>query len=133
MKMSVLGLLASRYFWFATLGLALTACANQDAPVIPPQMWGDVQIRVEPRPDIPIVGMNEFLVTATRKPSRPVFDLIVSVRMSESDVWQQAIQDGHVGVYRRALLVSDPVTQAVFVRVEQGDKKGELRFPLQGR
>lgn len=123
MKMIVLGL----------LGLALTACANQDAPVIPPQMWGDVQINVEPRPEIPIVGMNEFLVTATRKPSRPAFDLIVSVRMSESDAWQQAIQDGHVGVYRRALLVTDPATQAVFVRVEQGDKKGELRFPLKVR
>ncbi len=123
MKMILLGL----------LGLALAACANQDAPVIPPQMWGDMQIRVEPRPEIPIVGMNEFLVTATRKPSKPVFDLIVSVRMSESDVWQQAIQDGHVGVYRRALMVSDPATQSIFVRVEQGDKTRELRFPLKVR
>lgn len=120
MKMLLLGL----------LGLALVACANQDAPVIPPQMSDDVQIKVEPRPEIPIVGMNEFLVTATRKPSRPAFDLIVSVRMSESDVWQQAIQDGHVGVYRRALMVSDPATQAVFVRIEHGGKSRELRFPL---
>jgi len=120
MRMVLLGLLS----------MVLAACANQDAPVIPPQMSGDVQISVEPRPEIPIVGMNEFLVTATHKPSRPAFDLIVSVRMSESDVWQQAIQDGHVGVYRRALMVSDPATQAVFVRIEQGGKTRELRFPL---
>ncbi|MEQ6340454.1 MAG: hypothetical protein M3A44_02095 [Gammaproteobacteria bacterium] len=120
MKMILLGLLS----------LALAACANQDAPVIPPQMSDDVQISVEPRPEIPIVGMNEFLVTATRKPSRPAFDLIVSVRMSESDVWRQAIQDGHVGVYRRALMVDDPATQAVFVRIEQKGKTRELRFPL---
>lgn len=121
-----------RSFWMIVLSVALLSCGTQEgaSPEVPSQMWGDTEVSVETRPVLPTVGMNEFLVIATRKPRKPAFDLMVSIRMSESDPWRQAIQDGHVGVYRRALKVADPATQAVLVRLERGEERVELRFPL---
>ena len=122
-----------KLFWLAVLSFILVSCGGPEesaTPGTPPQMWGDVEIIVETRPEVATVGMNEFLVMVTRKPRKPMFDLLVSIRMSESDPWRQAIQDGHVGVYRRSLQVTDPTTQAVLVRLERGDDKVELRFPL---
>ena len=126
-----------RLFWLAVLGVMLASCGGAPeesvTPGAPPQMWGDVEVIVETRPEIATVGMNEFLVMVTRKPRKPMFDLLVSIRMNESDPWRQAIQDGHVGVYRRSLQVTDPATQAVLVRLEHGDDKVELRFPLRAK
>lgn len=128
-----------KLFWLAMLGFMLVSCggpaenATSGVPGTPPQMWGDVEVIVETRPEIASVGMNEFLVMVTRKPRKPMFDLLVSIRMSESDPWRQSIQDGHVGVYRRSLQVTDPATQAVLVRLEHGDDKVELRFPLRAK
>ncbi len=129
-----------KFFWLAVLSFMLMACGAPEEsvtagvrPGAPPQMWGDVEVIVETRPEIATVGMNEFLVMVTRKPRKPMFDMLVSIRMSESDPWRQSIQDGHVGVYRRSLQVTDPTTQAVLVRLERGDDKVELRFPLRAK
>ena len=128
-----------KLFWLAVLSFMLASCggpaenAVTSVPSTPPQMWGDVEVTVETRPDIASVGMNEFLVMVTRKPRKPMFDMVVSIRMSESDPWRQSIQDGHVGVYRRSLEVADPATQAVLVRLVHGDGQVELRFPLRAK
>ena len=127
-----------RLFCLIALSVMLGSCggAPESAtpnPSTPPQMWGDVEVIVETRPEIATVGMNEFLVMVTRKPRKPMFDMLVSIRMTESDPWRQAIQDGHVGVYRRSLQVTDPATQGVLVRLERGDNKVELRFPLRAK
>ena len=127
-----------RLFCLIALSVMLGSCggAPESAtpnPNTPPQMWGDVEVIVETRPEIATVGMNEFLVMVTRKPRKPMFDMLVSIRMTESDPWRQAIQDGHVGVYRRSLQVTDPATQGVLVRLEHGDNKVELRFPLRAK
>jgi hypothetical protein len=98
--------------------------------MLEPQTWGDVQIEVETRPPLVEPGMNEFLVYATRGKRKPVFDLIVSLRVDEEERWFQAIQDGHVGVYRRAVSVPQPATATLHVRVQQGESATELHFPL---
>lgn len=116
------------------LGVFLVSCSAQNgAPAIPSQTWKDIEVNVEIRPVVPAPGMNEFLVITTRKPKRPVFDLVVSMRMDESDPWKQAIQDGHVGVYRRSLMVTDPATQVLFVHIKQKEEETVLRFPFKAR
>lgn len=122
-----------KLFLWVLLSVMLVSCGDTPesaVPSTPPQMWGDVEVIVETRPEIAKVGMNEFLIMVTRKPRKPMFDMIVSIRTSESEPWRQAIQDGHVGVYRRSLQLTDPANQAVLVRLERGDEKVELRFPL---
>lgn len=127
-----------RLFCLVVLSVMLGSCGGAPESATPnantpPQMWGDVEVIVETRPEIATVGMNEFLVMVTRKPRKPMFDMLVSIRMTESDPWRQAIQDGHVGVYRRSLQVTDPATQGVLVRLEHDDDKVELRFPLRAK
>jgi hypothetical protein len=85
---------------------------------------------VETRPDPPVPGMNEFLIMATGERGRPTYDLIVSLRTSDGDPWKQAIQDGQVGVYRRAAAL-EPVSRSVLqVQVRRGAEQGVLRFPF---
>ena len=77
--------------------------------------------------------MNEFLIIASKDVkgrSIPVHDLIISLAINDTGQWQQAIQDGHVGAYRRAMRVTDPATDVLLVRIEQGNRSGILRFPL---
>lgn len=112
--------------------LILVSCSDaRNAPVLPPQIWEGVEVSVETRPLVPAPGMNEFLVIATEKPRRPTADMIVSIRMGEADPWRQAIQDGHVGVYRRALLIGKEANPVLHIYLKRGGKEGMLNFPLQ--
>lgn len=110
------------------LVLLLAACGGS-APSLPVQNWEDVQVEVETRPPLLEPGMNEFVVIATRG-KRPASDLIVSIAINDTERWHQAIQDGHVGAYRRAVRVPDPVNDVLFVRIEHDNRQGILRFPL---
>lgn len=121
--------------WIAGLAivLSLLGCGdNVEIPKRAPQNWQGIQIEVETRPVIPTVGMNEFLVIATRtvKLRQPAHDLIISLRMNDTDPWKQAIQDGYVGVYRRAMPVEDPARESVQVRVEARESQAILKFPV---
>ncbi|MBI5451050.1 MAG: hypothetical protein HY940_06800 [Gammaproteobacteria bacterium] len=89
------------------LTLLLGACAPAGGPQVPPQQWGDIQIVVETRPAPLQVGMNEFLVLATRPHRMPAYDLVVEMRLADDQPWGQGIQDGNTGVYRKALAVRD--------------------------
>lgn len=112
--------------------MILAACSDPgNAPVVPPQTWEGVEFSIETRPLVPIRGMNEFLILATEKPRKPATDMIVSIRMAEGEPWRQAIQDGHVGVYRRALLIGDEAKPVLQLYVKRGGKEGMLSFPLQ--
>ncbi|MEK6748766.1 MAG: hypothetical protein AABY83_06115 [Pseudomonadota bacterium] len=119
-------------YYIAALCWCLSACNDEPALYIAPQIWQDFQIRLETRPPMPTVGMNEILVIATRTGQRklPVWDALISLRADDNDEWRQAIQDGHTGVYRRAVMVHDPATQDVQVQLQRGDEKVVLRFPL---
>jgi hypothetical protein len=122
-------------FLVAVLMGLLTACADEQSVILGPQQWQDLGIRVETRPSPLRVGMNEFIVIASRDEYKPGVGLVVQLRVGENEKWRQAIQDGFTGVYRRAVRVDDPATQTLFVhlrRSKSDDKKDEtvLRFPL---
>lgn len=96
---------------------------------MPPQAWKEIKVEVETRPPQVTHGMNEFLVIASVG-RRPAHDLIVSVQIMGSGRWQQSIQDGDVGVYRRSLLVKAPESDVLLVRLEHGEQQKVLEFPL---
>ncbi len=136
MKKNKLGVLVSRlqktsakYVAVCLLG-ALSACSGDQAVDIPTQKWQGVEVRVEVRPSPPRAGMSEFLVMTTGERGRPVYDLIVSLRTDDQDVWTQAIQDGQVGVYRRAVEVGPGTRSVLQVQIKRNGEEGVLRFPL---
>lgn len=111
--------------------LLLVSCSKGESSRLGPQQWQETSITIETRPGPQVLqGMNEFIVIATKKARTPVSDLIVSLRTNEADPWKQAIQDGHVGVYRRALNVNDPQKDTLSVQIRQGDETHVLKFPL---
>ena len=116
--------------------LRYSCCARcQHAAEINPwtyrsQKWQGVDVRVEVRPSPPRAGMSEFLVMTTGERGRAVYDLIVSLRTDDRDPWTQAIQDGQVGVYRRAVEVGPGARSVLQVQIKRKDEEGVLRFPL---
>ncbi len=110
------------------LGL-LSACGG-DIDSAPSQNWQGVNVQIESRPSPPQVGMNEFLIMATNQRGQPVYDLIVSIRTSNQDPWVQAIEDGQMGVYRRAAEVGPGERSTMQVQIMRDGVKSELRFPL---
>jgi hypothetical protein len=115
----------------AALLALLTAC-GQKMPVyqLGTQQWNNINITVEARPAPGATQSYEFLVIATLPDHKPEHSLMVSVRVNEQDVWKQAIQDGLVGVYRRAYRVNNPEQDVLHVLLKRGDAQGELQFPL---
>ena len=115
------------------LCLVLLAClvagCGEAIPRLPTQSWADINVTVETRPPVIEPGMNEFIVIASRSTGAVAYDLIVSLRINEGR-WYQAIQDGHVGAYRRAILVGNPKNDVLFVKIEDDNREGVLRFPL---
>lgn len=125
-----LRLAGKRFFTLFTLAV-LAACGGEATSIVPPQKWGEMEVRVESRPSPPRVGMNEFLVMVTGERGRPVHDLVVSVRTDEHDDWRQAIQDGQLGIYRRAAEVAPGVRSVLQVQIRRNDAEGVLRFQLE--
>ncbi len=115
------------------LAALLAGCGEEQAAWSPPpQRWQEMVFRIETRPVQIREGMNEFLVIANRPQHGFVNDLLVHIRTTSSD-WKQAIPDGALGVFRRALMVKDIHKDQLFVRLERGGKKGELVFDLAPR
>lgn len=109
---------------------ALAACGGERVADTPTQKWQDVEVRVETRPSPPRAGMNEFLVMVTGKHGIPVYDLVVSLRTDDQDAWKQAIQDGQVGVYRRAARVEPGARSVLQVQIKRNGTESVLHFPL---
>ena len=123
----------TQYFVVAVLAVGLLGCSDKRVTVLGPQKWEDLELRVEARPSPIRVGMNEFIVIASRDVYKPGVGLIVNIRASEQAEWRQAIQDGFTGVYRRAVQVDDPQTQSLFVHVRRSSNDNDetvLTFPL---
>ncbi len=113
------------------LALMLSACTSgaEDAR-LPSQQWGEITVTVEFRPAPLRRGMNEFIVLAGYSDRRAAHDMIVSVRSSPDAPWQQAIQDGNIGAYRRAVsLNAGP--QTLYVHMRRSLDETVLEFPLQ--
>lgn len=112
----------------------VVSCSRSDAYILVPQRWNEHEILVEIRPGAPRQGMNEFVVVATNyNTGVPGYEYIVSLKMNMDERWQQMIQDGHSGVYRRAIAVNDPVNGVLVVQLKhkrEANTKTELSFPL---
>lgn len=115
-----------------SLLLASIAGCNDDSAQlsIPSQHWKEADVRIETHPNPPLAGMSEIVVIVTGTRGRPVEDLVVSLRGNDSMPWVQAIQDGHIGVYRRAIDIGDDKSIALQVRLQQGPDEKVLLFPL---
>jgi len=120
--------------------LLFSACTTE-IPKSPTHEWGDYSLHLESRPPIIEKGMMEFLTIVNFEEKLRGWDLIVYYRMGPTGRWVQAIQDGHTGVYRRAMMVDDPENDVLHVHVkkkqtrEQKLKKEEqketvFQFPL---
>lgn len=120
---------AARFLAGALLAAALAACGG-GAPTFRSQQWHGMDVSLESRPNPPRAGMNEFLVMITDTRGRPAYNLIVSLRTRASDPWVQAIEDGQMGVYRRAVSI-DPGADAVLqVQLQSQGATDVLTFPL---
>ena len=118
---------------FSTLLILFTGCDKGDAYILSPQQWNNIEFIVEIRPGTPQKGMNEFVVVGTEVKGPPAYNYIISIKMNGSEGWAQMIQDGHSGVYRRAIGVSDPVNDVLIVQVKHKTDQNlrtELQFPL---
>ncbi len=116
---------------FGLIAICLTACSEKSETVtIPAQRWKDIDVRIETHPSPPLAGMSEIVVIVTGPRGRPIPDLTVSLRASESMPWVQAIQDGLIGVYRRAVDIGDGESVILQVHLQQGSDEQIMRFPI---
>ncbi len=114
------------------LAVLLSACGVPDVQFqIPVQKWEDTVIEVQTRPAPVRPGVNEFLIIATLERGKPVHHYVVSLRANESQPWSQAIQDGHSGVYRKAINVpAESPYLYIKLRKKRSDEQVVLKFDL---
>lgn len=112
------------------MALAVCGCSGdtQDSRT---ETWRDLQVHVESRGYGPIPGMKELLVFINRNRTLPAWDCRVDLRTSDADPWKQAIEDGRVGVYRRAAKVDthEHSVVQIWIRAEGGETV--LHIPLE--
>ncbi len=118
---------------FATMAASLLAGCSESTQVLPTTEWRDLQVHVEARSYGPIPSMREMLVFVNTRTGLPGWDCEVSVRTSDSDTWKQAIEDGHVGVYRRAAKVDAGEHSVLQVWIRAEGAETVLRFALPAR
>ncbi len=93
------------------------------------QFWQDFHIHYETRPTTLRQGMNEFLIFIERKKQKHIPDLLVHIQI-DHDALQQAMPDGALGIYRRALFVHDAQHNKLHVHLSYHGQKGEVIFDL---
>ena len=112
---------------------AVSGCGRDAAYLLPPQIWNETEFLVEIRPGAPRVGMNEFVVISTQTDGAPGYNYVITIKTNLSDSASQMIQDGHSGVYRRAIEVKDPANEVLVVQIthkKETDLNTELKYPL---
>ncbi len=115
--------------WLAAAGLC--ACgSSSDSYVVGSGRWDAYDVSVESRPAPPRAGNNEVVVIITGERRQPVFDALVLVRAQPSAPWVQAIEDGHVGVYRRAVNFGHGSSAAIEVKLIRAEQEAILSFPV---
>jgi len=119
---------------YLLLPVLLAGCGGDPEDDIPPQHWQGYVVDLQTRPAPAVRGMNEFIVLISREDGKPPDGrkFIVSLRVDESNPWKQMIQDGYMGVFRRAARVDDPDKQVLNVQIQRNNDLGYLRFPLKG-
>ena len=113
------------------LMLALAGCGSDEGQIqIPAQRWNDMDVRVETHPNPPVAGMSEIVSIVTGPRGRPISDLLVSYRASDEMPWVQAIQDGKIGVYRRAVDIGAGSEVVLQVKLQQHEREQVLRYKV---
>jgi len=111
-------------------GLLLSSCsADEDAWSPAPQSWQDITMSIETQPTPIRQGMNEFILIANHQQRGFVNDLLVEVHTEQSG-WKQAIPDGALGVFRKALPVQNVQHDHLYVRLTRRGKHHEMIFSL---
>lgn len=111
---------------------SLAACGGPGVTTYPSQHWKGINVHVQAsKGGVPGEVMDEIMVMASDNRGRPVHDLLVSVRDSDKDVWGQAIQDGEIGVYRKAIKMEKGRQARIQVRIvqEKDNTQTILFFP----
>lgn len=111
------------------LSLLLFGCGGA-GETSPPLEWRDLTIHVESRSYGPIPEMKELLVFVNRGRTLPAWNCRIDLRTSDADPWKQAIEDGHVGVYRRALKVDDKEHAVLQIWIRTAGEEAVLKVPL---
>jgi hypothetical protein len=111
--------------------VGVVACSDGGTQItIPVQHWNDTDVRIDTHPNPPLAGMSEIVVILTGPHGRPAGDVTVSLRGNASAPWVQAIQDGLIGVYRRAIDIGEGDKTVLQVRLQQGKEEKVLFFPI---
>jgi hypothetical protein len=114
-----------------TAAISAGACSNsEETSSLGMRRWGQYEVAVETRPSPPREGHNEVVVIISGEHHRPVYDALVSLRTQASAPWVQAIEDGHVGVYRRAVNFGHGANATLQVQLQRGDEQMVLDFPV---
>lgn len=109
----------------------IVACgASQESAPLGTARWGQYAVAVETRPWPPREGNNEVVVIISGERHQPVYDAVVSIRAQAGAAWVQAIEDGHVGVYRRAVNFGHGGDTTLEVQLRRGDEQAVLAFPV---
>ncbi len=110
---------------------AVGGCGNEEQTgTIGTRQWGPYEVTVETRPWPPRVGQNEVVVMIVGERRQPIYDALVTMRAQASSPWIQAIEDGHVGVYRRAVRFGGEGQSKLQIQLQRGDEKTVLDFPV---
>jgi len=111
--------------WITLLLCACTADVSGWSPA--PQSWQDITISMETQPTPIRQGMIEFILIANHQQRGFINDLLVEVH-TEDSAWKQAMPDGALGVFRKALPVRDVHNDHLYVRLTRGGQHGEMVF-----
>ena len=111
------------------LVLVLVGCGSGQTVRLETQKWHGTDVAVEVRPAPLRAGPAEFLIIATDADRGPANDLMISIRGRPEDPWQQAIQDGSMGVYHRSLVLVHG-QQTLYVQVRRRLEQTVLEYPL---
>jgi len=119
-----------RYLLLILTGMLIAGCSSEQPGWSPePQAWQDITIRIETQPSPIRRGMNEFILIANHQQRGFVNDLLVEVHTNGSG-WKQAMPDGALGVFRRALPVGDVQQDHLYVRLTRRGQHGDMKFAL---
>ncbi|MBL1292935.1 MAG: hypothetical protein COB61_003590 [Thiotrichales bacterium] len=111
------------------LSLSMVACSKGDRARVPAQLWNDIIFKIETHPYPVKVGFNEIWLKSTKKKGTPASSLIVWLRSNESAEWVQSVQDGHIGVFRRAVKIEEG-DEYLYVKLKRGTEETVLHFEL---
>jgi len=111
--------------------ISLAGCGSEEhSGTIGTRQWGSYDVTVETRPWPPRAGQNEVVVMIVGDHHQPIYDALVTMRAQATSPWVQAIEDGHVGVYRRAVRFTADGQNNLQIQLQRGDERGVLDFPV---